>query len=69
MTLLSPPDETHAEIVARLRLNWQRYGGRQAEVLMRAINATSSGEAFFWSGIERDLVVYAMARTLGEDKP
>lgn len=57
-------DETFAEIAERLRLNWDRRAPSQAEPLMRLINCIESCEDVNLSGIDRDLIVYALARTL-----
>lgn len=60
-------DETHAEIISRLQANWDRNREQAGTTLMRSINDTTASEAFFWTGIERDLVVYALAFAYGED--
>lgn len=57
-------NETPTEIVDRLQRHWDHYTPGFAEVLMRGIACTGSGEAFYWTGIERDLAVYAIARVL-----
>jgi hypothetical protein len=59
-------DEPHLAIVARLESNWNRHGVKIGEALMRLIACQESGVDVNLSGIDRDLVVYAMARTFAE---
>lgn len=56
-------DETDAEIVERLRRNWQNYSKGIGDALKRLINSLNSGDDINLSGIDRDLIVYAMAFT------
>lgn len=55
--------ETHAGIVSRLEMNWQRHGATIGEALMRLIACQDSGSDVNLSGIDRDLIVYAMAHS------
>ena len=54
-------DETDAEIIARLQRTWEIWGPRHVEPLKRLIASLDSGETISLSGIDRDLIVYAMA--------
>jgi hypothetical protein len=56
-------DETNSEIVDRLNANWERCGMTIGEPLKRLISCLDSGEAINLSGIDRDLIVYALAFT------
>lgn len=56
-------DEPYATIVARLGAHWGRHGATIGEALMRLIACQPSGADVNLSGIDRDLIVYAMALT------
>lgn len=56
-------DESPEEMVARLQINFYRNSPHYREPLMRLVNCLTSGEEISFSGIERDIIVYALART------
>lgn len=55
-------EETDVEMVVRLQSNWDRHGQTIGEALKRLVNSMESGSDLHISGIDRDLIVYAMAR-------
>jgi hypothetical protein len=55
-------EENDVEMVIRLQANWDRYGQTLGEPLKRLINCLDAGETINLSGIDRDLIVYALAR-------
>lgn len=55
-------DETDAEMIERLQRTWDIWGAPRGGPLKRLINCLDSGETINLSGVERDLIVYAMAR-------
>lgn len=55
-------DETDAEMVERLQRTWDIWGPRTGDPLKRLINSLDAGETINLSGIDRDLIVYALAR-------
>ncbi len=56
-------EEPLSSIVARLKNNWRNHSETIGEALMRLIACLDSGSDLNLSGIDRDLIVYAMAHT------
>lgn len=57
-------NETSEEIVQRLQINWDRYGETYGAILIRLLDSMNSGEELRLSGIERDVVIYALAKQI-----
>lgn len=56
-------DENDHDTMARLKICWDRYSPAYIEELRTRLRCLRSGEGVALNGIERDLLVYALAFT------
>lgn len=61
-------DEPYEAMRTRLERNWRHSARGHGDAITRQINCMESDDKLSLSGIERDLIVYAMAGELSDDK-